>query len=34
VSVLVLSGEAKKEDIEPFGQKIDVILPSIAEWDK
>ena len=34
VSVLVLSGEAKEEDIVPFGQKIDVILPSIAEWDK
>ncbi len=34
VSVLVLSGEAKREDIAPFGEKIDVILPSIAEWDK
>jgi HAD superfamily hydrolase (TIGR01450 family) len=34
VSVLVMSGEAKEEDIAPFGEKIDVILPSIADWDK
>ena len=34
VSVLVLSGEAKIEDLEEFNQPIDVILPSIAKWDE
>jgi HAD superfamily hydrolase (TIGR01450 family) len=34
VSVLVLSGEATLADLEKTGQKIDVILPSIASWDK
>lgn len=34
VSVLVLSGEASLADLEKTGQKIDVILPSIASWDK
>jgi hypothetical protein len=29
-----MSGEAKEEDIAPFGEKIDVVLPSIADWDK
>lgn len=33
VSVLVLSGEATLTDLEKTGQKIDVILPSIAHWD-
>ena len=34
VSVLVLSGEAKLDDLPEFGQDIDIILPSIKEWDK
>ncbi len=34
VSVLVLSGEATLSDLEKTGQKIDVILPSIASWDE
>jgi ribonucleotide monophosphatase NagD (HAD superfamily) len=33
-SVLVLSGEASMDDLPEFGQEIDVILPSIAFWDK
>jgi len=34
VSVLVLTGEATLDDLKATGQKIDVILPSIADWDK
>lgn len=34
VSVFVLSGEGTLEELEKTGQKIDVILPSIAYWDK
>ncbi len=33
-SVLVWTGEAKPEDLPEFGQPIDVILDSIADWDK
>lgn len=33
VSVFVLSGEGTLEELEKTGQKIDVILPSIAYWD-
>ena len=34
VSVLVLSGETTIEDYNKSGMKLDVILPSIADWDK
>ena len=34
VSVLVLTGEATKDDLIASGLKVDVILDSIAEWDK
>ena len=34
VSVLVLSGETTLEDYNKSGMKLDVILPSIADWDK
>lgn len=34
VSVFVLSGEGTMEALAQTGQKIDVILPSIATWDK
>ena len=33
VSVLVLSGEATREDLEKSDVKVDVVLRSIAEWD-
>ena len=34
VSVLVLTGEGTVEEAEKAGQKIDVVLNSIADWDK
>ena len=34
VSIFVLSGEGTMEELAKTGQKIDVILPSIAHWDK
>ena len=34
VSVLVLTGEGTVEEAEKAGQKIDVVLKSIADWDK
>ncbi len=34
VSVLVLSGETDIEMAKASGIDIDVILPSIADWDK
>lgn len=34
VSVLVLSGEATEADLAASGLDVDVILPSIAEWDR
>ena len=34
VSVLVLTGEATKKDLKASGLAVDVILDSIAQWDK
>ncbi len=34
VSIFVLSGEGTMEELAKTGQKIDVILPSIAHWDE